>query len=63
MNNDALQLLLQLDFPAYRIGVAYDMNTSELADVVSGNRAFELAFVYKGGENKKFNSGVVCPTF
>ncbi len=62
IGNDALMAIFQVDFNAYKIGLSYDLNISELSSETNGNGGLEFAFIYTAGQKKNFKSKVGCPT-
>lgn len=46
-NSDAVMVSAGVEFKGFRVGVAYDYNTSSLKNASNGNGGFEIAITYK----------------
>lgn len=62
---DATQLIVGMDYKQFKVGAAYDLTVSDLADAVSGAGGFEIGVAYIAKIFKKPNVKPVifCPRF
>jgi len=62
---DATQLIVGMDYKQFKVGAAYDLTVSDLADAVSGAGGFEIGVAYTAKIFKKPNVKPVifCPRF
>jgi len=62
---DATQMIIGMDYKQFRVGAAYDLTVSDLADAASGAGGFEIGLAYTARIFKKPNVKPVifCPRF
>lgn len=65
VDNDAIEAILRFDYKQFRVGAAYDFNTSSLTSVSNGQGGFEIAASYIARIFKKptVKPVIFCPKF
>ncbi len=65
VDNDAIEAILRFDYKQFRVGAAYDFNTSSLSSVSNGRGGFEIAASYIAKIYKKptVKPVIFCPKF
>ena len=60
---DAVEILLGVDYKAFRFGASYDITVSDLSDINNGQGAFEfaLSYVFKIFKAPTVKPVVICP--
>ncbi|MEZ4888475.1 MAG: PorP/SprF family type IX secretion system membrane protein [Chitinophagales bacterium] len=62
--NDAIVMLLGIDFSSFKFGFSYDINVSDLERASNGQGAAELSLTYSGKTaDCKPNRKIYCPRF
>jgi type IX secretion system PorP/SprF family membrane protein len=60
-NNDAIMATAGLEFKGFRLGLAYDYNTSNLKTATNGNGGFEISLTYIAPDPLDFARRLIYP--
>ncbi len=63
--NDALQIIVGMDYQELNVTLAYDLNTSDLTDATNSVGAFEIAasYIFKIYKDPEVKPTILCPEF